>query len=554
MTAYRLIDAAKAGNHQLVKLLVESGEDVTVKTSTNWTALQYACRRNDIDSVMLLLDSGVTYSDKYNSLTEASKKNHSEIIELFLNKLPDKNNLKIDSTLMKSIIMNIQTPVNISHIFDDKTTTYIDDKLVKTLVINASKNGNVKILDLLIKKGIDLNLKSETGDISLSLAISKYHTNVLNLLFENGAKLDNNNPALLSAVNFNNIAMVKLLLDNDANINMNDKDGNTCLMSAIKNRNIDMMQLLFENGISVHQTTLNGDNYLHLALNNISIDNAYKDQLLNQTEEIIKLLIIHGVDINKKDKRGNTPLMLAIIQLCMYNPKFDNIINIPKILIENGANINITDIHGQTALSIAISKQSVALTKLLLSAPGIAINGHLNFIPLIFASQIEDSIILKLLIDANANINIQNKDGMTPLIVACIKGVFENIKCLIDAGADLNLKDTRHNTVFDYAMDQRALGYFSSTNIRRETNDTKGNRANKIIKLLINAGCDIDPRHRKNLHVKYILQKKELRKLIDEVRIHKETIDNLNLQIKYMPGGLGMLEAQAEFEQHARNR
>ncbi len=49
--------------------------------------------------------------------------------------------------------------------------------------------------------------------------------------------------------------------------------------------------------------------------------------------------------------------------------------------------------------------------------------------------------ILKMLIDAGANINAQGDQGRSPLIWAAIGGKVEIVRLLIDAGADVNVQD-----------------------------------------------------------------------------------------------------------------
>jgi hypothetical protein len=46
-----------------------------------------------------------------------------------------------------------------------------------------------------------------------------------------------------------------------------------------------------------------------------------------------------------------------------------------------------------------------------------------------------------VLIDHGANINAQDDDGYTPLIVACYKGLADIAQLLIEKGADVNAKD-----------------------------------------------------------------------------------------------------------------
>ena len=47
---------------------------------------------------------------------------------------------------------------------------------------------------------------------------------------------------------------------------------------------------------------------------------------------------------------------------------------------------------------------------------------------------------LQMLIDAGANVNLADKNGVTPLMFAASKGLTEDVKALIHAGADVNVR------------------------------------------------------------------------------------------------------------------
>lgn len=65
--------------------------------------------------------------------------------------------------------------------------------------------------------------------------------------------------------------------------------------------------------------------------------------------------------------------------------------------------------------------------------------------------------VLKLLIDANADVNAQNDKGTTPLILACYTSsetmFVQCIELLLQAGADKGIKDDFEMTAHDYAKD-----------------------------------------------------------------------------------------------------
>jgi ankyrin repeat protein len=55
--------------------------------------------------------------------------------------------------------------------------------------------------------------------------------------------------------------------------------------------------------------------------------------------------------------------------------------------------------------------------------------------------------IVKPLIENGANINVQNKEGYTPLYLAVVLEHFKSAQLLLDAGADVNIKDNEEKSV-----------------------------------------------------------------------------------------------------------
>ena len=77
--------------------------------------------------------------------------------------------------------------------------------------------------------------------------------------------------------------------------------------------------------------------------------------------------------------------------------------------------------------------------------------------------------IVKLLLNASADLNKQNKDGYTALILAALKNNIEIVKLLLNAGADID----KQNIAGDTALIKAAISNYR-----------------KIIKLLLDYGAD----------------------------------------------------------------
>ena len=94
-----------------------------------------------------------------------------------------------------------------------------------------------------------------------------------------------------------------------------------------------------------------------------------------------------------------------------------------------------------------------------------------NYTPLHAASAWNRPEVVKMLIDAGAELNVQTKGGLTPLHRTIRMSNSEVAKILIDAGADLNIQEAHGWTPLHWAIEYKE---------------------NEIKQMLIDAGAIID--------------------------------------------------------------
>jgi ankyrin repeat protein len=117
----------------------------------------------------------------------------------------------------------------------------------KTDIIEVCRNGDIEILQDLMKQGADIHSRDEAA---LQAAVSSNRTAMVEFLLNHQANVHaRDDLALRTAVNDRNCDTMKVLLKHGANVHVNDDEP---LRRSIKNAHADMVRLLLEYGANVH--------------------------------------------------------------------------------------------------------------------------------------------------------------------------------------------------------------------------------------------------------------------------------------------------------------
>jgi ankyrin repeat protein len=199
---------------------------------------------------------------------------------------------------------------------------------------------------------------------------------------------------IFEACKSGDLAAVKEAIDNGADVNATDKDGNSPLIIASKNNNTELTKLLLYSGAKV----LTLDKYGRTPL------------MLTQNEEIEGLLIQCGAtlihpDPMARDKDGCTPFILLCKRKWVQASSWPSFTSTAFVLLDHGSDIDARDNEGKT--------------------------------PLIWASINGLTKIVKLLIWCGTDINAKDNEGNTALNYARND---EIAQVLIDPNSDATLK------------------------------------------------------------------------------------------------------------------
>ncbi|MGE4350148.1 MAG: ankyrin repeat domain-containing protein [Candidatus Berkiella sp.] len=275
--------------------LIEKGADVNAKNIYGKTVLYLAVENGLSDTCLALIEKGADVNVKYRYGKTAL-------------------HLAAENGLSDTCLALIEKGVDVN----------VKDRYGRTALHLAVEHGHSDTCLKLIEKGADLNEKDNSSKTAFNLAIKNRQESLAILLFEKGAlknvdlgtidmaakqnchelvqmlllKIDPHYvngvgyTMLMEAVRLNMLPMVKKLIEDGADVNATNNigKGNTALMSA---RNQDIVDVLIENNANINAKNKDGETAL------------IRSAMVGRWD-IVKLLIEKGADIDIKDNKGRT--------------------------------------------------------------------------------------------------------------------------------------------------------------------------------------------------------------------------------------------------------
>ena len=334
------------------------------------------------------------------------------------------------------------------------------DQVQGSPVAEAARKGDARAVQALLQQGLDVDGWDTSGTPALHWAVRVNDHDLVDVLLSAGADQNGTNryaqAPIHVAVEYRHVGMVRRLLDAGADIETANASGEPPLLIATRLGAVEMIDELLAQGAEVDARDL--------VLGQSALMLAVRDEHL----DLVQRFLAAGADVNARSLAGEEMRFILPIEVPVGTSK--------------GVGINRMGWPDRGA------RQPIAGAKT----------------PLLYATRQGNLALTRVLIDAGADTEIADANGITPLINAIVNHSIVNVnrtgqsdhlkiaEYLVEAGANVNVQDWYGQTPLWAAVDIRNLEF----SVTETTNRVDRQAAYALIERLLTAGADPNSRTR----------------------------------------------------------
>ncbi|XP_067414419.1 serine/threonine-protein phosphatase 6 regulatory ankyrin repeat subunit B-like [Emydura macquarii macquarii] len=398
--------AARHGSLRMIKALIEEGGELTWQSKAGECPLHVAVRHCHLPVVEEILSYLATEKGRVEATACVNQENKAGETPLHLAAAVKKDMVHFEEEETKIIAMLLEYDADVSR------TTQLS---LETPLHYCARVGNADALLEMLKHistrrmQQSINKQAKNGWSPLLVAADRGHTAIVKILLQHHARVDvfdeHGKAALHLAAENGHDQIADVLLGHKAFVNAKTKLGLTPLHLSAQNGYNHLVKLLTETHLaSIDAMTLTKRTPLHLAA-------------LNGQLDVCTSLLNRSADVNATDIQGQTPLHLAaendhseVVQLFLKHK--------PELVTS-------ANMEGSTCAHIAASKGSVAVIKELLKFNKVGVTtarNKTNSTPLHLAAAGGHGEVVKVLLQTGASATDEDSEGMTAIHLAAKHG------------------------------------------------------------------------------------------------------------------------------------